>query len=289
MAHSEDLVPFAVKSYRYLRFSIVVLVLVLLASVVIERTKVACWQGSISAYYYTPVHAVFVGALVAVGVCLIAIKGNTDWEDMLLNLAGVMAPIVAFVPTSIATNDCASTAFLGGNSKANIDNNVLAFAIGGALALLLVVLLAKLTNKGTIREIDHRSRYGVLFGLAILVIGVVWYIGFRDGFLKRAHGGAAVLMFFIIFVVMVINARSADKAYRKLYTGTACAMAAAAVVAVVGKLIDSDWQHQILWLEVLELGAFAVYWAGQTFEHWDGGVPTGDERISRTSEATTRH
>lgn len=45
-----------------------------------------------------------------------------------------------------------------------------------------------------------------------------------------------------------------------------------------GKLVDHDWRHQILWLEILELSAFAVYWVAQTFEHWEGGVPTGAER-----------
>ena len=55
-------------------------------------------------------------------------------------------------------------------------------------------------------------------------------------------------------------------------------MALSVVAVVVGKLIDSDWRHQILWLEILELSAFAVYWVAQTFEHWEGGVPTGAER-----------
>ena len=90
---------YAKKSYRYLRLSIVIMVAALIVSVIIERLNASCWQGSFSAYYYTPVHAVFVGSLVATGACLIAIKAADDWEDMLLNVAGMLAPVVAFVPT----------------------------------------------------------------------------------------------------------------------------------------------------------------------------------------------
>ena len=100
MSDRQDLEWFAIKSYRYLRLSIVVVVLALLASVLIERSHVDCFQESISAYFYTPVQAMFVSALVVIGVCLIAVRGRTTGEDVLLNLAGVLAPIVAFVPTT---------------------------------------------------------------------------------------------------------------------------------------------------------------------------------------------
>src|SRR4051794_17448483 len=90
----KELAAYAVKSYRYLRLSIVLVILGLLCSVFVERAHTSCWEESISAYYYTPTHSMFVGALVALGVSLIAIRGNTDIEDALLNVAGVLAPIV---------------------------------------------------------------------------------------------------------------------------------------------------------------------------------------------------
>jgi hypothetical protein len=285
MSDAEELVPFAVKSYRYLRLSIVVVVLSLLASVLIERVHVSCWQESISAYYYTPVHAIFVGALVAIGVSLVAIKGSTDVEDMLLNVAGVLAPIVAFVPTSTPSRNCASTVFVGGDPEAYIDNNVLAFAIGGALTIVIAYVAAKVMGKPTIGRVDKPVRLGLVLGIGLLVVGLVWYSFLRDSFLDRAHGGAAVAMFVIIGVVMVINARSARPGYRMVYALTAAAMVVAAVMVVIGKLLESDWRHQVLWLEILELIPFAVYWAAQTFEHWEGGVPTGAERERRTEDS----
>ncbi len=73
----------------------------------------------------------FTGGLVAIGVSLIAIKGSTDLEDVLLNLAGVLAPIVAFVPTTPPEGGCPSVGVDVRYAELYIDNNVLAYAIGG--------------------------------------------------------------------------------------------------------------------------------------------------------------
>ena len=146
MTGQQQLVPFAIKSYRYLRLSVVVVVAALMASVLLEVIHAGCWQESISAYYYTPTHAIFVGGLVAIGVALIAVKGSTDLEDALLNVAGVLAPIVAFVPTSPphrADDACQATGFVGDNAKALIDNNLLSFAIGGVLAIILTFRIGR--------------------------------------------------------------------------------------------------------------------------------------------------
>ena len=92
----------AVKAYRYLRVALVALVVLLFSAIVIEwwATGPSCLEPSISAYYSTPVRAVFVGVLVTMGACLIALEGNTEAEDVLLNVAGMLAPGVAFVPTA---------------------------------------------------------------------------------------------------------------------------------------------------------------------------------------------
>ena len=47
-----------IKTYRYLRIGMIGAVVLLAASIGIERSKVDCWQTSISAYYYTPARAV---------------------------------------------------------------------------------------------------------------------------------------------------------------------------------------------------------------------------------------
>src|SRR5262249_34911333 len=95
-ARDRELAGYVVKSYRYLRLSIVVILLSLMAAVFIERAHVACWQGSISSYFYTPVHSMFISALVVLAVSLIAIRGCTVFDDVALDVAGVLAAIVAF-------------------------------------------------------------------------------------------------------------------------------------------------------------------------------------------------
>ena len=136
----------AITTYRYLRISMVGAVLLLAVSIAIERAQVDCWQTSVSAYYYTPVRAIFVGVLMAVGLCLIAIKGSTTWEDATLNAAGMLAPIVAVVPTSdvgtcwsqtprpLPVNDDGQ---LADWVVANIDNNITALIVTGIVGLVV--------------------------------------------------------------------------------------------------------------------------------------------------------
>ena len=52
----------ALDTYRYLRGGIPVMLVMLGAALIIERARATCWQTSISAYYFTSAHAVFIGA-----------------------------------------------------------------------------------------------------------------------------------------------------------------------------------------------------------------------------------
>jgi hypothetical protein len=299
MSGQFELVPFAIKSYRYLRLSIVVVVAALIASVLLEVGHAGCWQGSISAYYYTPTHSVFVGGLVAIGVALIAVKGSSDLEDALLNVSGVLAPIVAFVPTSppLATDVCQATGFVGGDAEPLIDNNLLSFAIGGLLAIILTFVVGRFVKPAgdgagrATEEAEQPNPKPLRIGLAICVVllagGLIWYYGFRDNFLDHAHGGAAGAMFGFVAIVMVINAITARRPYRPYYWGLFAAMVLGVVVALVGVRIDTDWRHQILVLEICELLPFAVFWVLQTVEHWDGGVATGVDRQQRNAATLT--
>jgi len=58
-------------------------------------------QGSISAFYHTPMRNLFVGVLVAVGVFLYLYKGFSVEENLVLNVAGILSIGVAFLPTSV--------------------------------------------------------------------------------------------------------------------------------------------------------------------------------------------
>jgi hypothetical protein len=270
-----DLVPFAVKTYRYLRLSIVVVFSALLASVFIERAQTTCWEGSISAYFYTPVLSVLTGSLVAIGVSFVAIKGRPELEDVLLNLAGVLAPVVAFVPTSRPSFTCASTDFVQADPEAFVDNNVLALVVAGVVAIvvgLIAALASRRSGDGGPPALDPSAAIGLAFAVALLVVGLGWYTRYRDSFLEHAHSVAASAMFVAIFAAIVVNVVRARGAYRRIYATTAITMVLVLVGTTIGGWVADDWRHRVLWLELFELIPVTVFWAVQTVELWNGGV-----------------
>ncbi len=61
----------------------------------------AALQKSISHYYYSTMHIVFVGTLCVLGGFLITYRGKDKWESRLSNLAGICAFGIAACPTTI--------------------------------------------------------------------------------------------------------------------------------------------------------------------------------------------
>jgi hypothetical protein len=272
----------AITTYRYLRISMVVAVLLLGVSIAIERSRVDCWQTSVSAYYYTPVKAIFVGVLMAVGLCLIVIKGSTSWEDAALNAAGMFAPIVAVVPTSdvgtcwsvtprpLPVNDDGE---LADWVVANIDNNITALIITGIVGLIVAAAIATVAtrNMRAIAEVGPvQMRLGLLGAMAFLIAGAVVFVAW-DGFDTRAHGLAAVAMFLFLAIAVGLNAWKhrndpAPRAYFWVYAAIAGLMVGAAVVMLP---LGASWDHMVLVLEATEIALFAVFWLVQTKEHWN--------------------
>lgn len=270
----------AIKTYRYLRISMVGAVVLLGVSVLIERSNVDCWQTSVSAYYYTPVRAIFVGVLMAIGLCLIVIKGSTTFEDATLNAAGMLAPIVAVVPTTdvgicwsrapgqVPINDGVLAPWV----TENIDNNVTALLITGITGLLVAAVIASIatSNVKAIAEVGEPGmRLGLLAAMIFLLSGAVLFVAWDD-FDTRAHGIAAVLMFLFLALAVAGNAwqRRADPAPRPyfwLYSAIAAAMVIAPLIMFP---LESSWNHMVLILEAIEITLFAIFWIVQTKEHW---------------------
>jgi hypothetical protein len=258
----------AIKTYRYLRLAMVNVILLLALSVAVEwwKTGRECFQTSISAYYYTPVQAVFVGALISIGVCMFAIKGNTRWEDVLLNVGGMLAFAVAFVPTP-GVGECRSVSAGVPDSAANIANNMTALFLAGFAGLAIGV--AFLIKEG---QPFGPSWIGSGVALVILVGGFIWFLAGRHSFTKAAHYTAALLVFGCVIAVVVINARkSSSKQHTRLYRVIAGAMLASLVIMLPLKWL-ADWDHAILWLESTLIVLFAAFWIGQTSELWNVGL-----------------
>jgi len=273
----------AIKTYRYLRIGMVGAVVLLAASIAIERSKVDCWQTSISAYYYTPVRAIFVGTMIAVGLSLIVYKGR-GWEDSCLNFASMLAPVVAVVPTT-DVGRCWSVppgpppvnadGSLADWVVANIDNNIYALLIAGGLGLIVAAITAMVVNRSVRAPLEQGER-GTRLSLAAtaLVLLLVWWsIQNWDDFYTRAHAIAAVLMFVFLIgaiVAKVVEHRNKpDKVWFWVYLGIAALMILGGIVIPTTRIFD---EHTSFALEAYEIVFFAVYWIIQTRENWNEEV-----------------
>lgn len=259
----------AVKTWRYLRVAIVAVLVGLGVSVGYERlhTHPGCFQTSISEYYYTPVQAVLVGALISIGVSMYCLKGQSDIEDVLLNLAGILAPVVALVPTP-DTGTCATVLATTRDRNVNVGNNVFALLTVGALALIFVALLV-LRSPGGVPGRTHRLGY--LATLLIWLTGTLTFGLARGLFLSMAHYTAAVTMFVFIIGVVLLNAlryrdRCQAPSLRNRYSVIAVLMVLA--VLIIGGSALLGWDYAVITLESALIVLFAAFWVVQTHELW---------------------
>jgi hypothetical protein len=231
-----------------------------------------CFEGSISAYYFTPARAVFVGALCALGACLIIYRGNTDPEDIALNASGALAFVVAFVPTGLPrTTDvrCSATNVPTWDQlDAAIDNNVIAYLLTAGVAIgLALALVPRAADKTDVRR---RALWVFAVVLAAAAAGFVrWPEGFRD----NAHWTAAIAMFGGMLAVVGLNAWGAERTgangrYRNAYGLVAAAMLLSGAVIGIAHGQVPDWRHWLLYLEAALLVEFLAFWLVQTIELW---------------------
>ena len=275
-AHEGDLADAALKTYRYVRLSLIVLVAALASSVVLERAHAKHLQDSISAYYYTPTHSIFVATFVGMGICLIALKGSNDTEDLLLNIGGILAPIVALVPTTEPSNIYGSKALTITKARTLIGNNVIAILIAGVIALGIAYAADKSNAaRSTAPKLRMPDKWGLAVTAALIIIGSGLYWKRRDFFLKHAHTASAIAMALILASVVVFNALRANSRDRRKYRNfywIAVGIMALGAVPVIVHLASSDFKPWNFALESIVMGGFTTFWIMQTFELWDIGV-----------------
>ncbi|OLT55212.1 hypothetical protein [Cellulosimicrobium sp. CUA-896] len=196
-------------TYRYLRTGIVAMAVLLALSLSFAIVGAdAPLRGSISSYYYTPVRSVFVGALVAIGLALIAIRGK-GWEETLLNLAGMLAPVVALVPTRVrptppaACADGASTC-VPPDLVPGIENNMRALFVVGALTLVFAWWTAW-SSRGREQVGGSAVRAGLAVTTAVALLFGLWLFVDAESFLSAGHNTAAITMFACIVAVVIIT------------------------------------------------------------------------------------
>lgn len=282
----------AVETYRYLRVGLVGLAVLLMVAVALQAVSDGELLESISAYYFTGVRDVFVGVLVALGLGLIVVRGR-GVEDVLLNLAGMLAPVVAFVPT--AASEATGSADRYGTladldssplpAQAGGTNTVWSLVVVGAVGLGFAAFTARRLS-GTARRDAVR---GVIAG-SVLVAGLAaWLAIGPDSFLRVAHYVAAAGLFGVFVVVARLNARSAVDTdapvmrmlpagrRRTAYAAISWSMLATVVVAGMLGLLElggrTPVDHWLFVIEAVLLVLFATFWLLQTVEYWRDGVP----------------
>ena len=280
-------------TYRYLRGSIPVMLVMLGVAVLTEWAGSRTLQTSISAYYFTAVHAVFVAALCAIGALLIVYKGLKPTEDILLNLAGVLAFIVAFVPTSRPASPTSEPVLPRTASDLPVEAVTNAAVIANVWAVVVALLVARAATwwmyrrTGTGRELEPIAKKAAWVQRAVLVVGLVALIVNRNWFVSHAHGIAAVVMFSAIIATVFLTAFLADKVvpsanpalYHRIYQWIAIAMVVTLIGAVVVHFALDNFNHVVLLVEVVLILEFGVYWAVQTVEKWSPPPKLRDEPV----------
>ncbi len=249
--------------------------------------------ASISATFYTDLRTVFVATLLAVGLALVAVKGRQGAENTLLDVAGVLIPVVAFVPTPVTDptcpvpgRGCVPPAFDG-----QVDLNLWAYLGTGLIGLVVAGL-----RMGRASRTPTPWSPGSRIGLAVLAL--VWtlytgtYLLARPFFVQYAHYTSAVAFFVLLICAVWINSRRTQgnpnlakvpvPVFRRVYRAIAIAMVAAILSGVVVFLVTGsqnavvgDRFPVVFWIEAVLLVFFVTYWVVQTIELWSITQPPG--------------
>lgn len=286
------------RTYRYLRMSLVGLVVLLCVAIIVQWNS-AGPLDSISAAYYTAIRNAFVGALVAIGVVLIAISGRRGIEDVMLNFMGMLAPVIAFVPTPLNDGSligqgdavvhcppdiqrCVPESFVPA-----VDADMQSLLWVGVIAIAVAIIMA--ARDGGLRSPVVRA--GVALAVAMLAAFAGWFVFGHDSFIGGAHFAAAAAFFALMAAVAVFNAIviSTDRPTVRGFTRRTFARSYLVIavllvldLAITGILlliensqqVDLGQQWGFPWFFIAEAIAmlfFAAFWTLQTIEKWEGG------------------
>lgn len=301
MAVADDPATTTQRTHRYLRLSLVLVVAALLVSVLIQ-TVVVAWQPfelgwnllpSISHYFYTPARDVFVGALIAASVALLALSGR-DRATTLLDISAVFAPLIAIVPTGIGEDSgftCpASAECVPGEYLDGVRTGVATYAI--AVVVASAVIRARRGRRRSTRGTLVVSVIAVV--TAVLVAALAFVPGLNDGFpfnlwpVPSIHFAVTLLFFGAFAAVPLLRAHESTAEQdgprptarqRTVYRWIGWLLIADLVLLVVALVVALVSPQALADLPLVLIGEtaalilFAWFWGVQTFERWDDPDP----------------
>jgi hypothetical protein len=269
------------RTYRYLRIGVAGTVVAILLAVAQAATAYG-WLTSISDYFYTPARNVFVGALVAASLALFALSGR-GVERALFDAAALFAPLIAFVPTTIAPGsvpgvavECSGTArCFPPQFESDAANGVFVYLALGGLAVLVALVLAAL-GQVSLAQVWPSLLIAVV---VLAAVALTWAIA-RDAFLQHAHFVATTLFFALFAAAAVRNAfprrgPAPSPVFRALYG----AIAGGLIVLLVAYTVllpqtDASGIPIVLIVETAALILFFAFWVVQGVEKWSDPDPS---------------
>lgn len=294
-----DVDEFALRTYRYVRVLIVVLSVGLLAAVLLEGATAGCLLGSISAYYYTPARGLFTGGLIGIGVCLIAIRGENDLQDGLLNVAGLFGPMVALIPmhlhvgtadhpsrealciinahrvTDLRPGDIREAAFglVTAGRMDSIRNNTWALLIVIGLGLLLLGWLIWWGRRHPRAGAPNPKWWP--WAVSVLAAAGVWalYLFAHGFYIEKVHFTTAILMFAAVSVFAVVDGIRTMCLQGAVKRGIAYVVLGVILLGGCGAIMlignSAGWDYTTFTAEVWGIGVFLVFWVVQTIDLWN--------------------
>jgi hypothetical protein len=267
------------RTYRYVRLSL--LAVVLLIGVAVAVQMLSGPLPSLSAAYYTPARNAFVGGLVAVSLALLALSGRSI-EQALLDVAAVLAPVIAFVPVPVRTGDVAGVlcptddACLPPAAAADLAAGMLTLVSVGAVILIAAVVLALVQ-----RTLSPALALSLAIAAVLLSAVLAWWLAAPASFQRNGHYAATVGFFLLIATVAVLAAvrpaaatarrrRGLRAVYTVVAVGTVASLVFLVVVVTGGRAHGTSL---VLLAESVALGLFAIFWLTQSVEFWDDPDP----------------
>ena len=264
------------RTYRYLRLALAGAPVAILVALVLALPDAGALP-SVSHYFYTSARTVFTAALIAAAVCLLVLSGRGP-QRVLLDVAALLAPIVAIVPTPVAAGEVPGLALdctvpcIPAPVAAELANAVTTYLVVGALVVVVGVALGA---RGDIAL----SAAAPTLAVAVAVLAAVALIGaLAPAAFGRLHGIAAVAFFALIAAVAlaeVVRPSAEHPPSRRLriaYVGIAAALPvdllATFLLGVVAGL------PVVLIGEVIALVLFVAFWLLQTAQKWSLADPS---------------
>ncbi|KQQ66128.1 hypothetical protein [Microbacterium sp. Leaf320] len=300
MAVDEDTAPTSLRTHRYLRLSLVFIVFALLTSVVIQ-TVVTSWEPfalgwkplpSISHYFYTPARTVFVGALIAASLALLALSGR-DRATTLLDISALFAPLIAIVPTGLANRqriggfecpdnfECVPVEFQG--------DMRLGIAVYVVVVVVVVLTMAVIRRRTRTPNPSARlvSIIAVITAAAVAALAFVPALNPQFPFnfwpVHSIHFVVTLVFFGVFAAVPILYAGGPldpgetppTPRQRSIYRWIAGLLIVDLLLLVVALLFRQAFGETpvVLFGEAVALILFATFWWVQTFQRWDDPNP----------------